>query len=153
MSLSKEAQYIPGSQSASPSPLSRHLPPIPEGIVSSWIDSLSPPIPRNTWILDPFGASPRTVLELASAGYRVLVAANNPVSRFLIEMAAHPPAEGEFHAALAELATARKGDERIEPHIRALYATECSRCGRTIMADSFLWERESVAPYARIYTC
>jgi hypothetical protein len=126
---------------------------LPEGTATEWLASLSPPIAQNSWILDPFGASPRTVLELANAGYCILVAANNPVSRFLIEMAAHPPAESEFHAALAELATAKKGDERIEPHIRSLYATECARCGRTIMADSFLWEKDAATPYARIYNC
>jgi len=153
MGLPKEAQYIPGSLLASPRPLARYLPPLPDGVVTEWLASQSPPIPQGAWILDPFGASPRTAVELARAGYRVLVAANNPVARFLIEMAAHPPLASEFHAALADLSTARKGDERIEPHMRALYATECSRCGRTIMADSFLWERDAVAPYARLYTC
>jgi hypothetical protein len=153
MSLPKEAPYIPGSPPANPGPLARYLPPIPDGIVSEWLALKSPSIPQDAWILDPFGASPRTVVELARAGYRVLVAANNPVARFLIEMAAHPPLEAEFRAALADLATARKGDERIEPHIRALYATECARCGRSIMADSFLWERDAVAPHARFYNC
>jgi hypothetical protein len=153
MSLPKEAQYIAGSLSASPGPLSRYLPPLPDGIVTDWLASQSPSIPQGAWILDPFGASPRTAVELARAGFRVLVAANNPVARFLIEMAAHPPLESEFRAALADLATARKGDERIEPHLRALYATECARCGRSIMADAFLWERDAVAPYARLYTC
>jgi hypothetical protein len=153
MSLSNEAQYISCSLSASLGPLARYLPPLPDGVVTDWLASQSPPVPQGTWILDPFGASPHTVVELARAGYRVLVAANNPVARFLIEMAAHPPLDSEFRAALADLATARKGDERIEPHLRALYATECAHCGRPIMADSFLWERDAVAPYARLYTC
>ncbi len=152
-SKGKEAHYIPGSPPANPGPLARYLPAVPEGIVTDWLAMRSPPIPLGAWILDPFGASPRTVIELARAGYQVLVAANNPVARFLIEMAAHPPPINEYRAALAELATARKGDERIEPHIRALYSTECARCGRSIMADSFIWEREAAVPYARLYSC
>lgn len=153
MGLPTEAQYISGNPPATPGPLARYLPPIPDGIATEWLTSQSPPILQGMWILDPFGASPRTVVELARAGYYVLVAANNPVARFLIEMAAHPPIESEFRAAMADLATARKGNERIEPHIRALYGTECARCGRAIMAESFLWERDAIAPYARIYTC
>lgn len=134
-------------------PLSRFLPPIPDGVALNLLQAQTPSLPSGTWILDPFGASPRTAVELARSGYRVLIAANNPVARFLIEMAAHPPLETEFRAALADLATARKGDERIEPHLRALYATDCSRCGRTIMAEAFLWERDASAPYGRIYSC
>jgi len=145
--------YLSGGIHANPGPLARYLPPLPDGVVENWLVSQSPPIPLSAWILDPFGASPRTVVELARAGYRVLVTANNPVARFLIEMTAHPPLEAEFRAALADLATAKKGDERIEPHLRALYTTECLRCGRSIMADAFIWERDAASPYARIYTC
>lgn len=145
--------YLWGSPPVNPSPLARYLPPLPKGVVENFLGTQDPPIPTDAWILDPFGASPRTVVELARAGYRVLVAANNPVARFLIEMAAHPPLEAEFRAALAELATARKGDERIESHLRALYTTDCARCGRAVMAEAFLWERDAATPYARIYTC
>lgn len=145
--------YLPGILPVNTGPLARYLPPLPDGLVTEWLASRSPTIPNNAWILDPFGASPRNVVELARAGYRVLVAANNPVARFLIEMAAHPPIEAEFQAALAELATARKGDERIEPHIRSLYTTDCARCGRAIMADAYIWQRETAAPFARIYNC
>lgn len=142
-----------GNMPENPGPLARYLPPLPEGIVTYLAGTINPPIQPGSWILDPFGASPRTVLELAHAGYRILVAANNPIARFLIEMSAQPPPETEFRAALAELASARKGEERIEPHIRGLYTTDCARCGRSIEADTFLWEREAASPYARIYTC
>jgi hypothetical protein len=145
--------YITGRPPENPGPLARYLPPIQDEVVTGLLASLSPSIPTSYWILDPFGASPRITTELARAGYRILVAANNPVARFLIEMAAHPPLEAEFRAALADLASARKGDERIEPHLRALYSTDCARCGRSIMADAFLWERDATVPYARLYTC
>ena len=44
-----------------------------------------------SWVLDPFGFSPRLALEAARAGYRVLVTVNNPITRFLLEMSARPP--------------------------------------------------------------
>ncbi len=93
------------------------------------------------------------VIEAARAGYRVLVSANNPIARCLLEMAACAPGEEDLQAALAELAASHRGDERIEPHIRSLYMTECAGCGRPVMAEYFLWERGASAPYARFYRC
>ena len=40
------------------------------------------------WVLDPFGSSPRMVVEMARAGHRVLVSAGNPINRFLLDLAA-----------------------------------------------------------------
>ncbi len=117
--------YLPGVYPPAPEPLLRFLPPIPDGAVASWLSSRVPP---GSWVLDPFGTSPRLAVEIARLGYRLLVAANNPVIRFLLEMAANPPPRSELQTSLAELASAYRGAERIEPHIRDLYRTECSHC-------------------------
>ncbi len=147
--------FISGSIPGNPGPLARYLPPVPEGVASGWLEGR---LPAGSWVLDPFGASPRMAVEAARAGYRVLVAAHNPVARFLLEMTAAPPAESDLRAALAELASAHKGDprtggERIEPHLRALYNTECARCGRMVSAEAFLWEKQAETPFARLYKC
>jgi len=142
--------YIPGLPASKPELLSRYLPPIPDGIISTW---LRVNIPQGSWILDPFGASPRIAVEAAHAGYRVLVTANNPIARFLLEMVADPPKAEDLKAALAELAASYIGNERVEPHIRSLYNTYCARCGQIVSADAFLWEHDNPAPYMRIYTC
>jgi DNA-directed RNA polymerase subunit M/transcription elongation factor TFIIS len=142
--------FIPGITPANPGPLARYLPPLPDGLASTW---LSEKLPRGAWVLDPFGAAPRLALEAARAGCRVLVSANNPVSRRLVEMGARSPSESELRAALAELASSYKGQERIEPHIRALYSTECGGCGQPVMADYFVWERSVAYPHTRSYTC
>jgi hypothetical protein len=60
-------------------------------------------------VLDPLGASPQLAVEIAAHGYRTLVAVNNPVTRFLLELAAQPPSQADLRAALSELAAARKG--------------------------------------------
>jgi hypothetical protein len=93
------------------------------------------------------------VLEAARAGYRVLVTVNNPITRFLLEMTASPSPESEFTAALADLAVAKKGEERLGTHLQSLYLTTCEKCGTEIQAESFLWHKGEDAPYARIYTC
>jgi len=119
-------------------------------MVQPWLQSQ---VPLGAWLLDPFGSSPWVALEAAQAGYRVLVTANNPVGRFLLEMLACAPKPEDFRSAMADLASARKGDERLERHIQELYATECAQCGGIVQAQAYLWERGANQPYARLYTC
>lgn len=148
--MSTTFAYIPGQFPSKPQPLGRYLPPIPDHVASTW---LREHLPAGSWVLDPFGAVPHLAVEAARAGYRVLVAANNPIARFLLELAANPPTEIELRSALAGLAASYKGNERIEPHIRSLYMSECAKCGKEIMVDAFLWDRGAQAPFGRIYNC
>ncbi len=142
--------YIPGMSPADPGPLSRFTPPLEQGVVSTWLPLHAS---AGSWLLDPFGFSPRLVLEAARTGYRVLVTVNNPVTRFLLEMSANPPSESDFKAALADLAVVKKGDERLQSHLQSLYITVCAKCEREIQAESFLWRKGEEAPYARVYKC
>ena len=142
--------YIPGMKPVEPGPLARFTPPLEEGVISAWLPDHAP---LGSWVLDPFGFSPRLTLEAARAGYRVLVTVNNPITRFLLEMSARPPSETDFKAALADLAASKKGDDRLGAHLQSLYLTPCEKCGNEIYADSFLWRKDEEAPYARIYTC
>jgi hypothetical protein len=142
--------YIPGLKPADPGPLSRFIPPLEEGAISAW---LSRHALTGSWLLDPFGFAPQVAIEAARAGYRVLVTVNNPITRFLLEMAAHPPAESDFKAALADLAVSKKGDEHLENHLQSLYITVCEKCGKEVLAQAFLWRKGEDAPYARVYEC
>ena len=142
--------YIPGFKPADSGPLSRFLPLLEEGVISAW---LSRQTLTGNWLLDPFGFSPRLVLEAARSGYRVLVTANNPVTRFLLETFANPPPESEFIAALADLGAVKKGEERLAGHLQSLYFTTCEKCNQQIQAQSFLWRKGEDTPYARIYDC
>jgi hypothetical protein len=105
------------------------------------------------WVLDPFGAAPLSVLEAAQAGRKVLVTAANPLLVFILETLAAAPRPQDFQAALAALSTARRGEDRLEAHIRGLYRTPCAGCGEEVEAEAFLWRRGDAAPYARIYRC
>ena len=124
--------YLPGIPPQKIEPLARYLPPVPDGVATKWLAKYVPiqsEASAHPWLLDPFCASRRTIIEAARCGYRVLVAANNPLARFLLELAADPPTVDEFQASLAILAAARKGDERLELHISSLYMTNCDECG------------------------
>lgn len=96
---------------------------------------------------------PRLTVEAARAGYRVLVAANNPIARFLLELEASPPSQDELRSALSLLAGSRIGEQRLEPYIQALYQSECAQCAEIVNVETFIWEREGAGPAARIYHC
>jgi len=142
--------YIPGFKPADAGPLSRFLPALEDGVISGWLAHQSL---TDNWLLDPFGFSPKLVLEAARSGFRVLVTANNPITRFLLEIFANPPPQTEFIAALADLGAIKKGDERLEQHLQSLYLTQCEKCEKQIHANTFLWRKGEDVPYAKIYEC
>ncbi len=153
-----DSPYLSGRPAGERLPLARFLPPLEDGIAATWLLLHAPPFDAaqnkpGAWVLDPFGTSPRLAVEAARAGYRVLVTANNPVTRFLLDLAANPASEADFRAALADLAVAKKGDERLETHLQSLYLTPCANCGQEVPAQSFLWKKGGDAPHARIYGC
>jgi hypothetical protein len=148
--MAGEIAYLPGKITESTGVLARFLPSVPEGVVSSWLHQN---LGSGSWILDPFGTSPKTILEAAAAGFRVLVTANNPIDRLIIALLANPPSQTELQAALAELGSIHKGSERLEPHIRGLYHSTCIQCGQPVMVESFIWQREAKSPTIRSYQC
>ena len=141
---------IPGTHPDNPGPLARFLPPLEDGVISAW---LTENLEAGAWILDPFGSAPRLTLEAARAGYRVLVTANNPITRYILELGASSLPEAEYRAALADLAVSRKGDEKLEEHLQSLYITACVSCGQEVPAQAFLWRKGEDAPFGRVYEC
>ncbi|MEK6255970.1 MAG: hypothetical protein N2C13_01475, partial [Chloroflexota bacterium] len=142
--------FIPGVEREENYPLARFLPRLEKNVVSTW---LSEHVPVGSLVIDPFGASPQLAVEAAQAGYRIITASNNPVTRFLLEFSGDIPESDIFQSVISVLAAARVGQERLEPHILSGYATTCDQCGEEIYAESFLWQDEEEGPYARIYSC
>src|SRR5262245_57291099 len=130
-----EPAFLAGTSPAAATPLDRFLPPLPTGSAARWLSQHAAP---GDWVLDPFGSAPAIVLEMARAGYRVLAAVNNPIVRFILEHLAQGPNEAALTASLAHLASSRVGEERLEPHLLALYHTPCSSCSTLVSADEFL---------------
>ena len=143
--------FLPGDRPDKPEALGRFLPVLPSGVARTYLSESK--IPSGAYILDPFGSSSQLVMEMARSGYRVLTAVNNPITRFLMEMAASPPTPADLKSALSELASSRKGDERLETHLQSLYLTTCPYCQNSIPAQAFIWERNSKFPSSRILDC
>lgn len=131
-------------------PFERFLPTEPRGMVEHWLKKETP---SGSTILDPLGSSPRAILEAASAGYRVLVACNNPVIAFETRLLAAKPEKAAFVSVFRELSDQKKGDERLENSIKELYQTRCATCGKEIQASAYLWNNGETLPHARIYNC
>ncbi len=142
--------YIPGTAPPPELPLGRFLPPIPRGMARTWCqENLNP----GDWVLEPFGFSPLMAIEIAEAGYPVLVSVNNPIHAFLLEVLASAPQGEDLTAALQDLAIAAKGTERMEPYIRGLYQVQCANCRHPVEADAFLWKKEASQPFAAQVDC
>ena len=131
-------------------PLKRFLPPMERDVVARAMEDLKA---GGEVVLDPFGASPQLARELAQVGKRVLIAANNPVTRFVLQHTLEPIPISDLQSALAQMATAPKDGGRMEPFLLDLYHTRCSRCGATVSADFFVWDRENHMPVLRAYAC
>jgi hypothetical protein len=151
MNIFSAHAFLSGIEPDNPEPLGRYLPDIPGGVAQAYL--LEAGIQPGATILDPFGASSRLVVEMARAGYRVIAAVNNPITRFMMEMAARPATRMELQSALAELASSRKGDERLETHLQSLYLTVCPHCLHSQPAEAFIWERGGSFPTARLLHC
>ncbi len=150
MEHSLNTPFLTPSGSSPALPLGRFLPDCPEGVIAAWLQKEAP---AGSWVLDPFGSTPGTSIQAAKTGYRVLAAVNNPLLAFELQMLCQLPPRSEFQAALAELASSRRGDVRLETLIQSFYLTHCATCGREIQASSFIWKRGEKSPYARTYTC
>src|SRR3989304_2683040 len=115
---SMEIPYLPGKPVLGAGPLARFLPPLEEGTVALAIERFGM---QGNLVLDPFGASPRLALEAAQQGCSVLVAANNPITRYVLRHTLNPFALDELQSALSRLAASAKDGGRLEPFLLDLY--------------------------------
>ncbi len=150
MNGSLHVPYLAPTGLDRPIPIERFLPPCPAGVMPQ---SLADTAEASQFILDPFGSNPLLPIELAQNGQRILVACNNPILAFCLRHLAAPAPKEAYLAVVADLASQKRGEERLENHIKALYQTRCAICHQEIQANGFLWRRNESAPYARLYHC
>lgn len=154
--MSVSIPYLPGIPAEYPGPLARYLPEIHNGVISAWLNRYINPhadMREERWVLDPFGSSPYTDIEAAQQGFCVLVSILNPVIRLILQVLANTPTEPTLKSVIANLGATYKGSERLEPHLKGLYETNCFNCTQSIIADAFVWDREIKIPIKRIYSC
>lgn len=135
-------------------PLSRFLPPYHAGMAARRAAEL---VPAGNWILDPFGQDPFSVLELARAGYRVLVTANNPVPAFIMEVLASGVRPEEWSDALLALANLKnERGQRFEDELLSYYRFPCPKddCPNgSVEVSSFIWYEDTPQPVKALGSC
>jgi hypothetical protein len=142
--------FPPGSPLVQLGPIERFMPPIELESVRRLLQEVDN---TDDLIVDLFGISPHLAIEAAHAGRSVLVAVNNPVTRFMFHHTAVPFSKSELQAALARFSTAPKDGSRLELFIKDLYRTICSHCGAKVSAGYFIWDRETNIPILKGYEC
>jgi len=144
--------FVPGEASARTNlPLERYLPPNYPGMAERWAGQSAEP---GSWVLDPFCGDPFADLELARAGYRVLVTANNPVSAFILEVLASAPSPEELGDALQALANLRMSDgTRCEDYLNSFYQFPCPNCQETAFVENFIWNEDQADPQTLQVRC
>lgn len=142
--------YYSDKKSLPPLILDRFLPPYSFGALS---DMLRYCEIQNGWILDPVGNQPLSAIELAQAGYQVFVACNNPILGKILQVicAAYPLSL--YQAAIADFGALKRGDERLENQIKALYISPCPDCLSDQTEVRFLWKKNQTTPFAREISC
>lgn len=139
-----------GSTPSHPGPLARFIPPMDHGVIGQMLENLDL---QGMCLLDPFGVSPRVPIEAAGAGRSVIVIANNPISRFVLEHTLKPFRVSELQSALAQIAGLPKDDTRMENFILDLYRSRCARCGAAVSVDFYVWDKELGGPSHKVYVC
>jgi hypothetical protein len=149
MNFGKPA-YFSDKKSLPPLILDRFLPPYPYGALS---DMLRYAGIEKGWVLDPVGNQPLSAIELAQAGYQVFVACNNPILGKILQVicASHPLSL--YQAAIADFGALKRGDDRLENQIKALYASPCPDCLSDQTEVRYLWKRNQTTPFARELSC
>lgn len=142
--------HLPGRWANRSDPLRRFLPPLEAGAASQLIELEDL---EGSLLLDPYGSSPHLIDEAARAGCALLVAVNNPITRFALEARLNPFTVEDLRSALASLAATEKDGQRLERFILELYRSECVECGGEVHAEYFVWRSEEDVPVTKGYAC
>ena len=150
--------FLSGIPLQSSFPLARFLPPYDRHTASAHVEYiLSQNVANKGYVLDPFGVSPLTPIELANTGSAVIVCCNNPILRSLIRVYALCPQINEFQTILAAISALKKINSRLESFLRSLYFSTCNLCFSDIEVNAFIWERDSTSGLhqlvSKLYHC
>jgi hypothetical protein len=142
--------YLPPKDGHCPSPLDRFLPPLPQAVITAWLQEHTKP---GDLVIDPLGSNPILALEAASVGRKVLFARNNPILWLILEVLATSPTEKEITTAVSKLLLSRQGGVTLEDQLKAIYGSRCFDCGEPVQPIGFVWNEAEDTPTHKVYQC
>jgi len=119
-------------------------------VIAAYLDAYTN---ADSLIVDPFCQSPTIVLEALKSGRWVIAVNFNPLDALRTRLALTTPKQREIDAAVTRLADSIKLEVPLREHLQRLYRTTCSQCGKTVVANYFVWERGEDFPQQVHYNC
>lgn len=142
--------FVPPEAVEGKSPLSAFLSPLPARVAEHFASAIcSDP---DAWVVIPFSQSAAALLSVSRQA-RVVASDANPLTGLLQELVLHPPSPGQAAQVLHHLGGRFVQGQRLERYILRLYETSCPSCHRGVIADAFLWDRDSGRPVQRLVRC
>ncbi|MBU0491205.1 MAG: hypothetical protein KKB13_05080 [Chloroflexi bacterium] len=142
--------FIPADDPAHETRLGRWLPPLPPQLVTEYLDAYSSP---GDVIWDPFCRGGDVALPAVRQDRRVLISDYNPLTNFLARMAVNPTPARDVHVAYTSLSTSVRHSASLRDHLSQLYATQCSHCHESVVADYLIWQRQDDRLLKKHYEC
>ncbi|MFZ5854619.1 MAG: hypothetical protein ACOYXS_08990 [Chloroflexota bacterium] len=115
----------------------RIAPPPPPDQVAAWIEAASRP---GDVVLDLNSRGGWVARSAIDRQRRAIVLESNPLTRLLAEVVLRPPDVRHLDAAFQAIAASPRQQSSLKVSIGELFATRCPRCGRSVVADEFIWE-------------
>jgi hypothetical protein len=91
-------------------------------------------------VLDPSGRGGWVARAAVDHQRRAIALESNPLTRLLADVVLRPPDVRHLDAAFQAIAAAPRQQSSLKVSIGELFATRCPRCGRSVVADDFIWE-------------
>jgi hypothetical protein len=142
--------YLPPKDGHYPSPLNRFLPPLPQAVITTWLQEHTK---LGDLVIDPLGSNPILALEAASAKRKVLFARNNPILWLILEVLATSPTEKKITATVSKLLLSRQGGVTLEEQLKAIYGSHCFDCGEPVQPKGYIWNEGTDMPTLKVYQC
>jgi hypothetical protein len=132
----------------------RLAPAPPPGLVGARIEAHSGP---GDVVADLFGRGGWVARSALDRQRRALSLESGPLTRMLAEVVLRPPDVRHLDAAFQGMAASPRRESSLKVSLGDLFATRCTTCGRTLVADEIVWRAEADAtvgqPVAKRYRC
>ncbi len=117
--------------------MERIAPPAPADLIVANIEALSSP---GDVVLDLNGRGGWIARAAVDRQRRAVTLESSPLTRLVAEIVLRPPDIRHLDAAFQAISAAPRGDSSLKVSIGDLFSTRCPSCGRTVVADEYVWE-------------
>jgi endogenous inhibitor of DNA gyrase (YacG/DUF329 family) len=101
-------------------------------------------------ILDPFASGLGVIQAALDLDRKVIAASFNPINALALRATLWPT---DARSAFTHLEDALKSAHRLQENVLKLYTATCPTCGKAVVAQHFIWDRERNQPVEKHVQC